>query len=406
MSIVTIDRLGYRGDGIAPGPIYIPRALPGEKVEGKVTDGRMTAPVILSPSPRRVTPPCPHYAECGGCSLMHAEDAFVAAWKVGIVRQALAARSLPAPITGIATSPPASRRRAVLTGRRTGDSVVVGFHAARSDRIAAIPLCRVVTPAIADALPILEEIVRATTGRDGEVSLTVTDGPAGLDVAVTGSGHLSGQDMSDLAVLAESADLARLTCDGETVALRRPPFQTFGPARVVPPPGAFLQATRHGEAALLASVRHALGDAARIADLFAGCGTFALPLAAKAQVHAVEGAADLTAALLGGWRTAPGMRPLMAETRDLFRRPLLAAELAGFDAVSIDPPRAGAEAQMRQIAASPIKTVASVSCDPVTFARDARILCDAGFVLDWVRVVDQFRWSSHVEIVARLTRQG
>ncbi|MCC5983842.1 MAG: class I SAM-dependent RNA methyltransferase, partial [Rhodobacteraceae bacterium] len=195
--------------------------------------------------------------------------------------------------------------------------------------------------------------------------------------------------------------LARLAWEGEVIALAALPAQTFGRAQVVPPPGAFLQATEDGEATLLAAVRGAVGDAARVADLFAGCGTFTLPLAERAEVHAVEGDAAMLAALDAGWRRAAGLKRVRTETRDLFRRPLLADELACFDAVVIDPPRAGAAAQVAELARAQVPVIAAVSCNPVTFARDARVLVAAGYCLQTVQVVDQFRWSAHVELAAR-----
>jgi 23S rRNA (uracil1939-C5)-methyltransferase len=198
--------------------------------------------------------------------------------------------------------------------------------------------------------------------------------------------------------------LARLSWDGEVVFQSEPPVLAMGVARVSPPPGAFLQATPEGEAALLRAVLEATDGARRVADLFAGCGTFALPVAQRAEVHAVEGSSQMLAALDHGWRTALGLKRVSTETRDLFRRPLMPDELARFDAVVIDPPRAGAEAQIGQIAAAQLPRVAAVSCNPVTFARDARALVTAGYRLDWVQVVDQFRWSAHVELTACFTR--
>ena len=203
--------------------------------------------------------------------------------------------------------------------------------------------------------------------------------------------------------LAERADLARLTWDSEAVANRRPAPQRFGRALVVPPAGAFLQATPDGEAALVAAVREAVGGARRVADLFAGSGTFTLPLAENAEIHAVEGEAAMLVALDGGWRLAQGLHKVTTEARDLFSRPLMPDELKRFDAVVIDPPRAGAEAQMRELAMAKVPVIAGVSCNPVTFARDTRILSDSGYRIDWVQVVDQFRWSPHVELVARLS---
>jgi 23S rRNA (uracil1939-C5)-methyltransferase len=198
--------------------------------------------------------------------------------------------------------------------------------------------------------------------------------------------------------------LARIAWEDEIVVTHRPPVQSFAGIETVPPPGAFLQATVHGEATLRGAVTEAVGTADRVADLFAGCGTFALPLALQAKVHAVEGDPAMIAAMEEGWRKAKGLKPVTAETRDLFRRPLMADELSGYDAIVIDPPRAGAEAQARALAVGGPPVIAAVSCNPVSFARDARILSEGGYVIDWIEIVDQFRWSPHVELAARLYR--
>ena len=279
----------------------------------------------------------------------------------------------------------------------------MGFHARGSDAIVAIPSCHLLHPALMAALPACEALAAAGGSRAGEVALALTLTGAGVDVAVSGGKAPDAALRAGLAGLAEAHGLARLTWGGETLALRAAPAITIGRARVVPPPGAFLQATAEGEAALLAAVRAAVGGARRVADLFAGLGTFALPLAEGAEVLAVEGDADLTAALDAGWRGAAGLRRVTAQARDLFRRPLEGADLVPHEAVVIDPPRAGAEAQTRAIAAARVPVVAAVSCNPVTFARDARILADAGYALDWVQPVDQFRWSAHVELAARFS---
>ncbi|WP_284163887.1 class I SAM-dependent RNA methyltransferase [Frigidibacter sp. SD6-1] len=403
---VTIDRLGHLGDGIAAGPVYVPRALPGEVVEGEVSDGRMDAPAIVTPSPDRRRAPCPHYAACGGCALMHATDSFVEGWKADVVRAALAAQGLAAPIRAIHTSPERSRRRATFSGRRTKKGAIVGFHGRASGTLADLSDCHLVLPSITALLPALRELTIAGGSRKGEMALTVTATEAGADVAVTGGKPLEPALFTDLAAIAERADLARLTWEGEPVAARRPATQRFGGTLVEPPSGSFLQATREGEAALLAAARAALGGASRIADLFSGAGTFSLPLAAAAEVHAVESERAMLAALDRAARHARGLRRISTEARDLFRRPLLPDEIDRYDAILLDPPRAGAEAQVSEIAASRTRTVAYVSCNPVSFARDARILSDAGFTLDWIEVVDQFRWSTHVELAARLTRTG
>ena len=406
MSLWRVERLGRRGDGVAigaDGRALAPLTLPGEEIEGEAQDGRIAAPRILTPSPRRVRPICAHYRACGGCSLMHADDGFATEWKRQVVKTALAAQGLAAPVQGVHVSPPLSRRRAVLSGRRTKKGALLGFHARASDVITDLAQCHVLRPEITAALPLLRQMVMTGASRSAELSITVISGPAGLDVAISGGKALEPALFQDLARLAETGDLARLDWNGQAIT-RRPPTLPMGRARVIPPPGAFLQATAEGEAALLAAVRDITRDATRIADLFAGCGTFSLPLAERAEVLAIEGLAAPLAALDAGWRGALGLHRIATQTRDLARRPLLADELADFDAIVIDPPRAGAEAQAREIARSTVHKLAFVACDPVNFARDARILADGGYILSRVFIVDQFRWSPHVETVAEFAK--
>jgi 23S rRNA (uracil1939-C5)-methyltransferase len=400
---VTIDRLGHLGDGVA-GHVFVPQMLPGEVVEGELVGDRLTAAKIVIPSADRVRPPCVHARTCGGCMMQHASDALVADWKQGIVQGALSGQGLSAPFRAIATSPAQSRRRATLAGRKTKGGALLGFHARGQEMLIPVPHCQLLLPEIVAAFAALEALTKAGGSRSAELALTITHSTAGPDVSVAGGKPLESGLIMDLARIAESHGLSRLTWDGEVVALRTAPVQRFGRAVVVPPPGAFLQATREGEKALLGAVIAAVGNAGRIADLFAGVGTFALPLTDRAEVHAVEGDAAMTTAMEKGWRAAEGLKRLTVEARDLFRRPLEADELAGFDAVVVDPPRAGAEAQVACLAQAKVPVIAMVSCNPVTFARDARVLVQAGYAIDWVQVVDQFRWSAHVELVARFSR--
>lgn len=409
---LRIDRLGRRGDGVALTPqgarVLVPLTLPGEEVTGHITDGRMPAPRIVTPSPQRIRPACPHYRSCGGCQLMHGTDDFVAGWKAGVIDTALAAQGVriagqAARVAAVHGSPPRSRRRAVLSLKRTKKGALAGFHARASGVIVDLADCLVLHPRITATLPALRRMAVMAGSRQGEMSVTINHGPAGLDLAVSGGKPGTPDLLAALADLAREQDWARLVW-GDTPLTRRPPVQVFGDAQVVPPPGAFLQATPQGEAALLDRVRRAIGNATRVVDLFAGCGTFSLPLAAQATVHAVEGLAAPLAALDAGWRQASGLHRVTTETRNLARRPLLPDELARFDAIVIDPPRTGAEAQARQIAASDLRRLAWVSCDPVSFARDSRILLDGGWQMDWVEAVDQFRWSAHIETVAAFRR--
>ena len=401
---LTIARLGHHGDGIAEGPIYVPGMLPGEEVEGDLRGDVLQDARILTPSVDRVKPPCPHARSCGGCLMQHARDGLVAEWKLGIVKGALAGQGLEADLRPILTSPPRSRRRATLAARRTKAGALIGFHARGSDTIIPVPNCQLLHPDLMAAMPALEALVITGGSRTAELSLTVTRSLGGPDVRVTGGKPLDAALTLALARLTEAHGLSRLTWEDEVLALRAAPIQAFGKARVAPPPGAFLQATAEGEAALLQAVREAVGTASRITDLFAGAGTFSLPLAEQAQVHAVEGDAAMMAALDKGWRMAQGLHRVTCETRDLFRRPLEPDEFKGVEAVVIDPPRAGAEAQVATLARSKVPVIAMVSCNPATFARDAKVLLAAGYRLDWVQVVDQFRWSSHVELAARFSR--
>lgn len=404
MTEYRITRLGHQGDGIAEGPVFAPRTLPGEVVSGTVTGDRLTDVRIVTPSDDRVAAPCKHYKSCGGCQLQHASDGFVATWKQEVVHSALTAQGIDAPIRAIHTSPPQSRRRATFTARRTKKGALVGFHARASGVIVEVPECLLIDPALRAAQPVVAALAMAGSSRKGELRATVTVSEVGLDIAVADGKPLDGPLRIALAQVAQQHGLARLAWEGEVVAMEVPPTQAFGRARVGPPPGAFLQATPQGEAALLGAVRDAIGNAARVVDLFAGCGTFALPLAQTAEVLAVEGEAEMLEALDRGWRMAPGLKKVTTEARDLFRRPMLPDELRHFDAAVIDPPRAGAQAQVAELAASGIPVIAFVSCNPVTFARDAKSLIDAGFAFDWLDVVDQFRWSAHTELAARFSR--
>lgn len=405
--IVTVDRLGHLGDGVATGPdgaIFLPHMLPGEVVEGDLLDGKFLNPRIITPSVNRVRPPCVHARTCGGCLMQHAADGFVADWKLGIVKGALAGQGISTLFRPIVTSPPRSRRRATLAARRTKGGVLLGFHARASDTLVAVPLCQLLHPDLIATFPALESLVRIGGSRSSEMTLTVTRSLAGPDVVVSGAKPADATLQMDLARLAEAQGFARLTWNGEMVALRAQPMQRFGRALVAPPPGAFLQATAEGESALLHAISLAIGSARKLTELFAGVGTFALPLAERAEVHAVEGDAAMLAALDKAARGTEALRRVTVEVRDLFRRPLEPDEFKGVEAVVIDPPRAGAEAQTHALAAAKIPVIAAVSCNPVTFARDAKILVNAGYSLDWVQVVDQFRWSSHVELAARFSR--
>lgn len=404
MAELTIRELGRQGDGVADGPVFVPRALPGEVVDGQVSDGRMDAPRILHPSDDRVKPPCTHFKTCGGCQMQHAADPLLASWKTDIVRDALAREGLDAPLRDIVTSPPRSRRRAKFAARRTKAGAMAGFHARASDTLVDILECQLITPDLASALPFIREATALGGSRKGEVSFQCTATPNGLDVHASGGKPLDESLRVQLPQLATRHNVMRLTWDGELLAQSEPPLQLIGSAKVALPSGAFLQATDHGEKVLQSCVEEIATGAKLVADLFSGCGTFALKIADFAPVRAFEGDKSMTRACQEGANHAGLRHPVKAVTRDLFRDPLIGVELNAFDVVVLDPPRAGALAQVRELAQSDVTTIAYVSCDPTTFSRDVGILVKAGFSLDWVQPVDQFRWSPHVELAAKLTR--
>lgn len=399
MTTVTIERLGQQGDGVAAGPIYAPMTLPGEEVTGILIGDMLSDVRIERPSDRRVSAPCPHFRSCGGCQLQHADPEFVADFKRGIVVTALEVQGVETNVRTTLTSPDRSRRRASFTARRTKKGALVGFHGRKSDTIVPVPSCILVTPELCAAQPLAEALAMTGASRKAALTVTVTNSLEGLDVAVIGGKLLDGPLRIALATLCETHKLARLTWDDELIGMRHPPIQPMGKARVTPPPGAFLQATEHGQQVLTDLVSGIVGAAKTVADLFAGCGTFALPLAENAEVYAYEGASSMVQALDGGWRQTQGLKRVVSETRDLFQRPLMPDELARFDAVVIDPPRAGAAAQIAELAQSRVPRIAYVSCNPQTFARDAKTLSVAGYILEWVQPLDQFRWSAHTELV-------
>lgn len=403
---VDIAALGAQADGIAEirgGSVYVPYVLPGERVLVRPAgEGRADFVRVVAAAPNRVDPACPHFTFCGGCSLQHMEATSYAAWKHAQVDAALKARGIEAAIEPLVSAHPRTRRRATFAATRTRKTLTLGYYARGSHVIIPVSECPLVVPEIERALPALAVLVGPGLSRSSRVSILVTSTSNGLDVAVTGGKPLDGPLRMDLAEHASTADVARLSWDGEIVAERRPPVVNLSGLAILPPPGAFLQPTLDGEEALLRLVREGLGAAPRIADLFAGCGTFTAAFARGASVHAVEGEGPSLAALARAIREQGpvlGLKPVTTETRDLARRPMLASELDRFDAVIFDPPRAGAAEQAEEIARSKVPLVAAVSCNPATFARDARALMNGGYRLEKLTPVDQFLWSPHLELV-------
>jgi 23S rRNA (uracil1939-C5)-methyltransferase len=407
---LVIDRIGHRGDGVADtpaGPLYAPYTLPGETVEVEPVPGhpdRRHAVRVEIASPERIAPICPHFGVCGGCALQHWSEARYRAWKRDLVTSALAQAGLAANVGDLIDAHGAGRRRAVFHARRGTHAVLeVGFAAYRAHHVVPIDRCPVLAPELDGAIAAAWAFAEVLRPERKPLDIHVTASEPGLDVDVRGSGPLRPALISQLAGLAQTHGLARLTRHGELIAQRAAPTLRMGQARVALPPGAFLQATAAGEATLARLVNGYVGDASTVADLFAGIGPFAVRLAERARVTAADSDAAAMAALRQAAAT-PGLKPVETQVRDLFRRPFAAPELARFDAVVFDPPRQGAQAQARALANARVPRVIAVSCNPATFARDARLLADGGYRLVAVTPVDQFRYSAHVEIVAQFAR--
>ena len=408
---ITIQHLGHRGDGMAAtpdGPVYVPYTLPGEAVTAERVPGHPDRRHLLrvdKPSHERAVPICKHFGQCGGCALQHWSLAEYHLWKRGLVAEALEQQGVVAPLAPLIDAHGDGRRRTVLHARRgTHDVLEVGFTAPRAHHVIAIDECPILAPGLTGAIPAAWAIaeVLQVTAKPLDIQGTATN--SGLDVDVRGSGKLTPEHTAALARVAQTHKLARLTRHGELVAQSAQPVITVGRAQVPLPPGAFLQATAQGEATLARLVTAYIGKAKRVADLFAGIGTFALRLAESARVFAADSEEEAIDALKKAAAAASGLKPIEAMTRDLFRRPLMASELKAFDAVVFDPPRQGAERQAQELAQSDVRSVVSISCNANTFARDIRLLIDGGYRVNEITPVDQFRYSHHVEVVAKLTR--
>lgn len=409
---LDIERLGQRGEGVASGPIYVPDALPGERVRAMVEGDRGMRLDILTASPDRRTPICPYFGTCGGCALQSLAETPYAAWKRDLVVTALSMAGIAATVLPLVDAHGAGRRRATFHARAAASPNVlaerapaVGYMRARAHDIVEIACCPILSPRLEGALPAARALALALRGTGKPLDILVTASDGGLDVDVRGCGPLEAAATARGIAAAEAHDLARLSNHGEVLIGRRPASIEVGRATVTLPPKSFLQATARGEEVLAAAVRGGVGAARRVLDLFAGVGTFSLRLAEAATVHAIDADPPALAALAQAARGARGvMNPVTVETRDLFRRPVGPAELAGFDAVVFDPPRAGAAAEAAALAASAVPTVVAVSCHPASFARDAAVLIAGGYRLEPVLPVDQFRYAAHVELVAVFRR--
>jgi 23S rRNA (uracil1939-C5)-methyltransferase len=409
---LVIDHVGHRGDGVTTvggESVYVPYTLGGETVEVATVPGhhpdRRRLIAVEKASPERIAPFCPHFTVCGGCAIQHWETERYRAWKRDIVVTTLAQDGIACEVAPLVDAHGAGRRRITLHARMgTHEVLKVGFAAVSSHDIVPIDRCPILDPHLDGAIEAAWAVAEPLIGVGKPLDIQVTATASGLDIDVRGSGPVSTKLIGKLSEVAKQHGLARLTRHGELVLMRTTPVITVGAAQVALPPGSFLQATVAGEETLAALVAEHCKRAKHIADLFCGVGPFALRLAEKSKVAAFDSDAGSIAALQAAVKTTPGLKPLKAEMRDLFRRPLVPQELRDYDTVVFDPPRQGAQAVATHLAASKIPTVVAVSCNVATFARDAKILIDGGYTIDGVTPVDQFRHTPHVELVARFRR--
>jgi 23S rRNA (uracil1939-C5)-methyltransferase len=409
--VVVIQAIGHRGDGIATthhGPLYVPFTLPGERVaverQAPHKADRASIVEIIVPSPERVAPVCRHFGHCGGCALQMLPLDATRSLKRDFVVAALRQRSLTPDVAPTIGVPPASRRRTALTALRASDKLMLGYHERLSHHVVDIKECPVLTPPLQARLGDIRAIAEPLVGASQPARLTVLLTAAGLDLDFKGTPSPGVLAIAKLAEIAGAHGVARLCVDGDPIVTLAEPAIDIAGITLAPPPGAFVQASVEAETAMAGLVAEHLSGAKRVADLFAGIGTFALALARQAAVRAVEANEAALAALARAVRRASGLKLVETERRDLFVDPLSPKELEKFDGVVFDPPFAGAKAQAQTLAASKVPRIAAISCNPATFARDARILVDGGYVLERAVPVDQFVYSAETEVVGLFRR--
>jgi 23S rRNA (uracil1939-C5)-methyltransferase len=414
---LNILEIGARGDGVAEEAgqrYFVPFVLPGEIVEAEPGAKRgegfaATAVEVIAPSRHREHAPCPHFTVCGGCALQHWRRDVYTAWKIGLIERALRQRGVEAPAFGPPlVGVPGERRRVDFVLRRQGRRVLAGFHERASTRIVDVGTCVIARPSLMALLQALRAGLADVLPDGAAADAVANETDSGLDVLIRPHKRLdlSLERRRSLVELAERADLARLSWGDrnrpEPIVVRRAPLLVLGDLTIEPPPGAFLQATKRGEQAMRAKVTAWAGDSGRMADLFAGVGS--LSLGHGSRLSLFEGDNAAVAAVHAVARKIGGNR-VTAQRRDLFRNPLTGRELAGFDSVLLDPPRAGAAAQVGELASSKVSRIVYASCDPGSFARDARALQEGGYRLEKLLPIDQFLWSAHIELIALFARR-
>jgi 23S rRNA (uracil1939-C5)-methyltransferase len=408
---LEISEIGHRGEGVAwieqngdKTRCYVPYTAAGDTVRARVSGDRGELIEIIAPGPDRKEPFCPHFGTCGGCALQHLESDTYTSWKQGVVETALERQGIEAPVHSIIDAHGTGRRRVSMHVKIANQEVRAGFMRAKSHELLPIELCPILSPELSHCFKIAGELGRALLGNCNAMDVQMATTSTGLDCNMAGPRDLNYDQHMDLTEIAHAENFARLSANDDIVLEQRPPVLRMGVADVTISPAAFLQATALGEESLWELVQNCVGDARVVADLFCGVGPFALRLAGRASVYAADNSEAAIAALRRAADHTSGLKPIETVRRDLFADPLTVLELNRFDAVVFDPPRVGAQKQVRELATSTVPVIAAVSCDAASFARDARTLVEGGYTLRHVTPVDQFKWSAHVEIVGCFVR--
>jgi len=400
---VEILKVGHAGDGVTEDGLFVPYTVPGDVVRIVREGTRARIRNVVTPGAWRVEPPCPHFGRCGGCALQQMAREPYLQWKRDLVVTALKQRGFSnVPVDDIHAVAPGTRRRANFKAQASREGVLIGFYEAASRNLVDLSECPILVPELARLMASLRTPLARLMRPNETAELLATLTDSGIDLALKLKRARSADLLMALSEFASSLKLARLSWNGEDVAVAATPVIGIGRFLIALPPDAFLQPTKEGERFLQSQIAASAAKSRRIADLFSGCGTFALVLADERAVHAVDSVAPQIEALSAAAKQ--GHAKLSSEVRDLFRRPLLPTELSRFDAVVLDPPRPGAAEQARALAQSEVAHVLYVSCNAASFARDARILANGGYRLECVRPLDQFLWSPHVELFAEFSR--
>ncbi len=405
---VRITELGRKADGVAElngARIHVPLTLPHEEVEVSGSGSHRLLQTIHKPSPNRIEPICPHFGVCGGCQTQHISNSSYMEWKFNLLREALTRSGIelmPEPIVQFDT---ASRRRVVFNAKWAGGKLLFGFSGRRSHTIVPIDSCSVLSSNITAKLDDLRQLAQVLGNPKKPYRISVLSTQTGLDVSFYDVGNIKETQRSRAIEAALKFDIARLSLDNEILVEARKPLLNFSGHRLVPAPGSFVQAIEDTEQAMVSLVCEHLADCKQVADLYCGMGTFALRLAQTSTVYGAETSKPAVEALDQAWRDSGGtLKKITTEVRNLERRPLSIQELKNIDGLVFDPPRAGAEAQSRQIAKSQVRKIVAVSCNPATLARDLAVLLAGGYEIRRIVPLDQFKFTPHLEVVTLLER--